>query len=96
MLGEQQNSALVRGTKDYEEALHELMMLYSNDTSVVFLSLPSLPSIVMHKAYKRGDDQGDAIRAGDAYLTSLDRLTDGLSVALVRAGEKADMISTSI
>jgi hypothetical protein len=96
MLGEHQNNALLKGTKDYEEALHELLLLYSNDTSVIFLSLPPLPSKIVRKAYARGNDQGDAIRAGDAYLTSLDRLTNSLSVTLVRAGEKADMISTSI
>jgi potassium/chloride transporter 9 len=97
MLGENQNRAVVKGTKEYEVAFHELLLLYSNeDTSVIFLSLPSLPSKIMRKAYARGRDQDDAIRAGDAYLSSLERLTDNLSVALVRAGEKADMISTSI
>ena len=86
----------VKGTNEYENAVHDLILSMSSNTSMCFISLPKLPSNIVRTAYSRESSDADAIRAGNFYLNSLARLTKNLPVALIKAGEKADVISTSI
>ena len=85
-----------RGTREYDHALHDLISSKSANTSMCFITLPKLPASIVRTAYSRESSDADAIRAGNFYLASLARLSEGLPVALVKAGEKADVISTSI
>ena len=85
-----------RGTREYDHALHNLISSKSANTSMCFITLPKLPASIVRTAYSRESSDADAIRAGNFYLASLARLSEGLPVALVKAGEKADVISTSI
>ena len=90
------DDAVVNGTPAYANALRKLIAEHATNTSVLFLTLPDLPDKIVKTAYTRDQSARDAILAGDEYLNSICRLTEGIPVALVRAGEKADMISTSI
>jgi potassium/chloride transporter 9 len=89
-------SGVVSGTAEYENSLRKLISDNVSDTTVLFLQLPKLPKHIVKTAYTRDHSDKDAVLASDEYLKALCRMTEGIPVALVRAGEKADIISTSI